>query len=225
MVSCRNPRALICLILTYLVAKVGIIFELNKFSGEKMQKRVNHDGRNPASDDVDHIVRTQIDGGQIDEHQEHQRQDEKGLVACLPCQDRQDDGYTHMTAGEGGCGALARFVGSLEQLVEESVRITRNGQLVLMEGEVSAYIGEYAICNVVESHYCVIVLRTRNGQQHEHHVVKEERGQDDKRGALELLIATEEVEEADHGYQGEIARIANDEWLADEDAGQGLIEQ
>ena len=91
MVSCRNPRALICLILTYLVAKVGIIFELNKFSGEKMQKRVNHDGRNPASDDVDHIVRTQIDGGQIDEHQEHQRQDEKGLVACLPCQDRQDD--------------------------------------------------------------------------------------------------------------------------------------
>ena len=36
---------------------------------------------------------------------------------------------------------------------------------------------------------------------------------------------TEEVEEADHGYQGEIARITYDERLADKDAGQGLIEQ
>ena len=190
-----------------------------------MQNEINDDGCDPSGDDVDDVMSPEVDGGDVDEQQEHQRQDEERFVARLPGQYRQDDGDAYMTAGEGGRGALTSFVGGLQQLVEESVRITRDGQFVLMEGEVSADVREHTIGDIIESYHRIIVLRSRDGQEHKDHIVNEERGENHKGGTLELLITAEEVEEADDGYQWEIAGIADDQRLADEDAGQSIIEQ
>ena len=76
-----------------------------------MQNDVNRDGRNPSGDDVDEVMGPQVDGGEVDEQQEHQRQDGERFVAGVPGQERQDDSDADMTAGEGCCGALALCVG------------------------------------------------------------------------------------------------------------------
>lgn len=190
-----------------------------------MQNEINDDGRDPSGDDVDDVMSPEVDGGDVDEQQEHQCQDEERFVARLPGQYRQDDGDAYMTAGEGGRGALARLVGGFQQLMEESVRITRDRQFVLMGGEVSADVREHTIGNIVESYHRIIILRSCDRQEYEDHVVNKERGENHKGGALELLIAAEEVEEADDGYQREIAGVANDQWLADKDTGQSIIEK
>ena len=74
----------ICRILTNLVAKVENYFELNKFSGEKMQNGIDDDGGNPACKDVDDVVGAEIDRGEIHQDKSHHRQRGKPLAACAP---------------------------------------------------------------------------------------------------------------------------------------------
>ena len=190
-----------------------------------MQNDVNRDGRNPSGDDVDDVVGPQVDGGEVDKQQEHQRQDGERFVTGVPGQERQDDGDADMTAGEGCRGALAFRVGGFQELVEEAVGIAGDGQFVLMGGEIVADVGEHAFRDVVESCRVVIVLGSRHWQEVEDQIVDEERGEDDKRGALELLVAAEKIEECDGGYQREVAGVAHQQQFVDEVVGYGLTEE
>ena len=109
--------------------------------------------------------------------------------------------------------------------MEEAVGIAGDGQFVLMGGEIVADVGEHAFRDIVESCRMVIVLGPRHWQEVEDQIVDEERGEDDKRGALKLLVAAEEIEEGDGGYQREIARVAHQQQFVDEIVGHGFTEE
>ena len=130
-----------------------------------------------------------------------------------------------MTAREGRSGAFAFLVGCYQKLVEEPIGITGDWQLVLMDGEIIADVREDAFRDVVKSCRMVIILRSCHGQQIEDQIIDEERGEDDERGALELLVAAEEIKEGYGSYQWEVAGVAHQQQLADEGVWHCLIEE
>ena len=154
----------------------------------------------------------EIDRGKIHQDEAHHRERDKTLAACTPCQKGEDDGYADMTAGESGSGAFACFVGSLHQLVEESVRTARDGELVLMGGEIIADVGEYPLHDIVETCSVVIVLGTRHWQGYEDDVIDKERSEDDERDALKILIPAEEIIESNDAWQADSRRAVAPTW-------------
>ena len=193
-----------CRILIFSFAKIGIIFESNKFFRKKVKNRIDDEGGDPSSDDVDGVVGLDIDGGQTHQHIERHHTPEERFAAGAPGEEHQDGGDADMTAGEGGGGTLARFMGTLYHMVEESVAPTRSGYHLLMGGEVTAYVGEHTAGDILKACRKIIVLWSGDRQEDKDDIVDEECREDDELYSFELRIAAEEIEQRDDGNQWEI---------------------
>ena len=130
-----------------------------------------------------------------------------------------------MAAGEGCCGALACSVGTRHKIVEESLVPTWYGQGLSMGGEIIVYIRKYTMGNLIYSCCQIVILRSRHWQEDEDDVIDEKCGEDDKRDALELLTATEEIEERYQEDQRIIRSIAHVHQFAENGTREGLGEQ
>ena len=81
-----------------------------------------------------------------------------------------------MTAGEGGCGALAGIVGQLHQTMEQAIFVSWDGQHLLMCQEIVVQGREDAFRYIVQPHSFIVELRTGHWQEDEYNVEQEERG-------------------------------------------------
>ena len=100
-----------------------------------------------------------------------------------------------MTAGEGCRGTLASSMGTGHALIEETVAVAWHIQWLIVSGEEIMNVGEYAICDVIDSCCQIIILWSGNGQEDENQIVDEERREDDEHRAVELIVSEEEVEQ------------------------------
>ena len=88
-----------------------------------------------------------------------------------------------------------------------------------------ADVGEDALGYLVYTHSLEIELRTCYGQEIEDEVKEEERTYDDEGRTLEMLVATEEIEEDDTYKQQIVAHIAHCHQLAEDRMREGLTER
>ena len=109
-----------------------------------------------------------------------------------------------MTAGEGCRGTLASSMGTGHALVEETVAVAWHSQWLIVSGEEIMNVGEYAICDVIDSCGQIIILWSGNGQEDENQIIDEERREDDKHRAVELIVSEEEIEQRYEGNEREI---------------------
>lgn len=154
-----------------------------------MQNPVNDDCRYPSPDDVDDVVGLDIDGGEAHQHVEWHHAPEEPLVAQSPGEEHQDGRYADMTAWEGGCGPLACGMGTLHEVVEETVAPPWHGERLLVGGEIMAQIGKHAGSDVLDAHGLIVVLGACDGQENEKDVIDEERREDHEHRTVELLVA------------------------------------
>jgi len=173
-----------------------------------MQNGKDDDARHPASQNVDGIVRQDIDSGQTHQYEQREHAIEQNPIAATPGQNHEDGGYADMTAGEGSCGTFACSMGILYHVVEETVAIARHGQWLIVGGEIVVNIGKYALCDVLNACCQIIVLWTRDRQEDKHNVIDEERSQDDEGRTVELLITAEEVKQCYKSDHREIRNVA-----------------
>ena len=158
-----------------------------------MQNDIDEGARYPAADHVDGVVRLNIHGGKAHQHKQWQHAIEQQFVTTAPGQNHEDCCHPHMTAGEGGSGLFTRFVSTGHTLVEETVAVAWHGQWLVVSGEEIMNVGEYAMSDVIDTCGQVIILWSRHGQEYKYHVIDEERREDYKHRAVELLVSEEEV--------------------------------
>ena len=166
-----------------------------------------------------------INGGETHQDIEGHHAPEEGLAACAPGEEHQDGGDTHMTAGEGGCGALAGFVHTLHERVEETVAPTRGGGFLHVGGEVVAHIRKHALGDLVEPCCQIVVLWTGDWQEDEDDVIDEEGTEEDELRLQELVIPPEEVEQGNESDEREIRGVTQMHQFAEHRVGAGLREQ
>ncbi len=116
-----------------------------------MQNDKECDARHPTSNHVDGVVGLDIDGGKTHEREQWQHAKEQQFVTTAPGQNHHNRRHADMTAGEGCCGLLARFVGTLHALIEQTVAVAGHRQCLIVGGEVVANIGEDAVGNIVDA--------------------------------------------------------------------------
>ena len=170
-------------------------------------------------------MRLDINGGETHQDVERNHAPEEGFAARAPGEEHQDGGDTHMTAWEGGCGALACIVQTLYERVEETVAPARCGGFLHVGGEIVAHIRKHAIRNLVEPRSQIIILRTRDWQDDKYDVIDEEGTKDDELRTQELVIPLEEVEQRDDGDEWEIRGVTQMHQFAEHRVGDGLREQ
>ena len=169
-----------------------------------MQNDKDSDTRHPTSYHVDGVVSLDIDGGKTHEHEQWQHAIEQQFVTTAPGQNHHNRRHADMTTGEGRCGLLARFVGTLHTLIEQTIAVAGHRQCLVVGGEVVANIGEDAVGNIIDACSQIIILWSCNGQEDKDDVEDEERRQEDKLCAVELLVAAEEIKQCDDGDHREI---------------------
>ena len=143
----------------------------------------------------------------------------------MPEQPHQHRRHSHVRAGKGCRGALAGFLGSLDELVAHAVDVARRGQTVLMVVEVVVHGWEDGCGYLLQTHGLVVERRSDDRHEDEYHVEEKERCQEDKRGALELVVPPEEVVEHHQGYHGVVGTVAEVEKLTDNGRCHLLAEQ
>ena len=114
-----------------------------------------------------------------------------------------------MTAGEGCRRAFARLVSVLHHLIEYAIGIARTGKSFAVQVEVVANVGKNAHRYLFHAHGRIVILRTRYGQGHEHHVIDEEGGDKYERRSFELGVTAKEVKQRYGQYHGEVRGVAH----------------
>ena len=79
-----------------------------------------------------------------------------------------------MTTGECRGRPFASIVGTLYQLIEDTLIPTRTCQCLLVGGEVVVHVGEDAVSDIVDTCCQVIELRTSDRYEDENHIVDKE---------------------------------------------------
>ena len=178
-------------------------------------REVECEAGEPSAQHVDSVVGIDVNGGETEQHVEWDEADKEATVAAVPCQQHDNGAHADMTAWEGCGGTLAGFVGALYHLVEESVGIPRANHAVAVVIEIVVKIGEDAPCNLIEARRRIIILRTGNGNEHIEGVVDEERTDEHERGASEIVVSKEEVEEYHEYHHGKVRGVAHVHQFAD----------
>ena len=73
-------------------------------------------------------MRLNVERAEEQQYGKGQEDVEQPTVAALPSQTHHHHRYTHMTAGEGCRGALASIMGEFQNVIEESVGVSGDGQ-------------------------------------------------------------------------------------------------
>ena len=127
----------------------------------------------------------------------------------MPSKEHNDGADAHMTAGKGSRRTFAGLVGMFYHLIENAIGVTRTGKTLAVQVEVVAYVGENTHRYLFHTHGRIIILRTRYGQGHEHHIIDEEGGDKHERCPFELGVTAKEVKQRYGQYHGEVRGIAH----------------
>ena len=95
---------MVMLVAMLTIEVLGTVYELGII--DLPGNAVNREGGYPTCDDINHIVRSDIDGSNAEQDVEGYHPAEE-LVVHLVSEDEHDGGHTYMRAGEGCNGALA----------------------------------------------------------------------------------------------------------------------
>ena len=83
-------------------------------------------------------MRLYVDRGETEEEVERREEEKQAAVARVVSQPHAHRRNAHVRRREGGCGAFARCLSLLDEVVEETVYVARRGQTFLMRVEVGA---------------------------------------------------------------------------------------
>ena len=150
-----------------------------------------------------------IHGGETHQHEEREQTEHQTAVACVPSKEQDDGADTYMTAGECSRRTLARLVSALYHLIEYAIGIARTGKSFAVQVEVVANVGKNAHRYLFHAHGRIVILRTRYGQGHEHHIIDKEGGDKHERRPFELGVTAKEVKQRYGQYHGEVRGVAH----------------
>ena len=173
-----------------------------------MEEEVEGDGSQPASEDVDEIVRLNIDRRCTEQDVERQGEEEKAS-AVRPQQQHQHRAHPDVGGREGCGGAFARSLRAFDQSAEETFGTGRRCQIRVC-AEIVPQRREHSLFDAVKADGLEVVLRTGDGQEEIDEIVEEESPQHDEGGAFKRFAVRcpwfEDGEE-DERIVGEIAKV------------------
>lgn len=170
-------------------------------------QHIQHKCRYKPGEGVNQIVCLDIDRGaakqEIERHQYG-----KQPFAATPCHDHKYGRNSHMRAGESGRGALTHLLGTLYQVIKQTLLVSRPGKQFLMIVEVIADGGEVALLGILQPDGGKIELGAGNGNEDINQVVDKERSHQHERELLEQLEPVDEIEHGDHQNHRIVREIA-----------------
>jgi len=197
-----------------------------------LQEEVEEGAEEDAGNGIDGVMGLNIESAEEKQDGKRQADEEDFLVFSLPCQPHDDGSHSNMTAGESGCRTFAGIVCNDKGLIHRTFLPSGNGQDEVAVVDIELYgikvitdIGEDALCNLVDTNSLEIELRSCHGQEDKDKIEQEERADNDKGSALEMLVSEEEKEDSDAYEQRIITDVAHGQQLAEEGVREGLTER
>ena len=110
---------------------------------------VEHEGSDEPCHGIDQVVRLNVDRSAAQQDVERQ-QERKELAAASPRHDHQQRRNTHVRTRKSRRRPFAHLLRPLNEVVKETMIVSRSGQQLLMVIEVVAYRGEVSLCHILQ---------------------------------------------------------------------------
>ena len=152
----------------HIVSIYRVLQQSKRQSGvEVTEEEIEEGACQYAGNGVDGIMGLDVEGAEEEQDGKWEETIEEPAVATLPCQPHHHHRHADMTTGEGCRGALAGIVGELQDMIEEAVGITWDGQrelrveyIELEFAKVIVDIGKDTGHDLIDTHYLEIELRS-----------------------------------------------------------------